>query len=158
MALIIQRTLLEQLRQHGEQAYPQEACGILLGVIAEDGIRVQSIMRCDNACSDLKHNRYQIGPADLFRAQREARTQGQDIVGFYHSHPDQPARWSLTDLAEAYWTGYAYVITSVEKGKAAATNAFLLSGEEQDKHFEDESMIVAEDFEDKTAGLGRERC
>ena len=151
MALIIQRALLEQLRQHGEQAYPQEACGVLLGVIAEDGIRVQSVMRCDNARSDSKHKRYQIGPSDLFRARREARTQGQDIVGFYHSHPHQPARWSLTDLAEAYWTGCAYVITSVEKGKAAVTNAFLLSGKEQDKHFEDEAMIIVEEFGNKTA-------
>src|SRR6266480_8049816 len=151
MALIIQRAFLEQLRQHGEQAYPQESCGILLGAIAEDGIRVQSVMRCDNTRSDSKHNRYQIDPADLFRAKREARTQGQDIVGFYHSHPDQPARWSLTDLAEAYWTGYAYVITSITKGKAAVTNAFLLSGKELDKHFEDEAMIIAEEFGNKTA-------
>ena len=155
MAIRIQRTLLEQLRRHGEEAYPQECCGILLGLFASDDIRVRRVMRCDNvrldsAGFDSPTNRYQIDPADLFRAQREGRAQGQEIVGFYHSHPDQPPRWSLTDLAEAYWTGCAYVITSVEKGKAAVTQAFRLAGTERDKHFQDEAMIVVDDSEDKT--------
>ena len=156
MALRIPQTLLEQLRQHGEETYPHECCGIMVGVFTEDGIRVQSLMRCGNTRTDSAHNRYQISPADLFRAQREAGAQGQEIVGFYHSHPDHPARWSSTDLAEAHWTGCAYVITSVDKGKAAITNAFLLSpnppaagglgaplpGVEQDKHFDDEAIII----------------
>jgi proteasome lid subunit RPN8/RPN11 len=64
-------------------------------------------------------------------------------VGFYHSHPDHPARWSATDLAEAHWTGCSYVITSVEEGRAALTNAFLLVGEEDGKHFDDEVYEVS---------------
>jgi proteasome lid subunit RPN8/RPN11 len=70
---------------------------------------------------------------------------GLDIVGFYHSHPDHPARWSATDLAEAHWTGCSYVITSVEKGHAELTNSFLLQDQEEAKHFEDEPLEVIED-------------
>jgi proteasome lid subunit RPN8/RPN11 len=66
-------------------------------------------------------------------------------VGFYHSHPDWPANWSSTDLDEAHWTGCSYVITSVERGRAGLTNSFLLLGEEQSKHFEDEVIEVSED-------------
>jgi proteasome lid subunit RPN8/RPN11 len=70
---------------------------------------------------------------------------GHDIVGFYHSHPDHPARWSATDLAEAHWTGCSYLITSVEKGRAVLTNSFLLLDQEEAKHFEDEPLEVIED-------------
>jgi proteasome lid subunit RPN8/RPN11 len=79
----------------------------------------------------------------LVKIQREGRERGFDIVGFYHSHPDHPARWSQTDLAEAHWIGCSYVITSVEKGKAVLTNSFLLTGStEEDKRFEDEKVQV----------------
>jgi proteasome lid subunit RPN8/RPN11 len=78
------------------------------------------------------------------RIQREGRERGCDIVGFYHSHPDHPARWSPTDLAEAHWIGCSYVITSVQKGKAMLTNSFVLAGTlEEDKRFEDEEVEVA---------------
>jgi proteasome lid subunit RPN8/RPN11 len=87
-------------------------------------------------------NRYQISPAELVRIQREAMLAGRDIVGFYHSHPDHPARWSATDLAEAHWTGCSYLITSVELGRAVLTNSFLLLGHEEEKHFEDELLDV----------------
>jgi proteasome lid subunit RPN8/RPN11 len=63
-------------------------------------------------------------------------------VGFYHSHPDWPPRWSSTDLEEAHWTGCSYVITSVERGKAAVTNSFLLCGGEAAKHFAEEAIEV----------------
>ena len=81
-------------------------------------------------------------PAELIRIQREAREAGHNIVGFYHSHPDWPARWSSTDLDEAHWTGCSYVITSIEKGKAAGTSSFLLRGGDEAKHFEEEAIEV----------------
>jgi len=65
-------------------------------------------------------------------------------VGFYHSHPDHPARWSPTDLAEAHWTGCSYVITSVENARAGQTNSFLLLDQEEAKHFEDEELDIIE--------------
>jgi proteasome lid subunit RPN8/RPN11 len=67
----------------------------------------------------------------------------EDIVGFYHSHPDHPAQWSQTDFAEAHWIGCSYVITSVAKGKSETTNSFLLDGStEEDKKFLNESIVV----------------
>lgn len=151
MALKIPRTLLEQLRKHGEETYPHECCGILVGEFSQDGKRVLSMIRSENTRTDSAHNRYQISPADLFRAQREADAQGQEIVGFYHSHPDHPARWSATDLAEAHWTGCSYVITSVEQGKAVLTNSFLLVGVDEVKRLEDEPLLVEEEVLNKTA-------
>jgi proteasome lid subunit RPN8/RPN11 len=133
------------IRRHGEETYPDECCGVLLGRIDEDGTRVvTSTVRCGNTRTDSAHNRYNIDPRDLVRVQREGRERGEDIIGFYHSHPDHPARWSPTDLAEAHWFGCSYVITSVEKGKAVLTNAFELSGnDEGDKQLVDEKLEVS---------------
>jgi proteasome lid subunit RPN8/RPN11 len=110
----------------------------------EDGVRaVSSIARAANTRTDSAHNRYNIDPKELIRIQREGRQRGEDIIGFYHSHPDHPAQWSKTDLAEAHWFSCSYVITSVEKGKAVLTNAFELTGsDENDKQLVDEQIVV----------------
>jgi proteasome lid subunit RPN8/RPN11 len=135
----------QALRLHGEETYPHECCGVLLGRFADDGSKaVSRIARCGNTREDSPHNRYHIDPKELVRIQREGRERGEDIVGFYHSHPDHPAQWSSTDLAEAHWFGCSYVITSVEKGVAAITNSFELAGvDESDKKFVDEASEVA---------------
>jgi proteasome lid subunit RPN8/RPN11 len=104
---------------------------------------VSRIVRCGNTRQDSPQNRYHIDPKELIRIQREGRERGEDIVGFYHSHPDHPAQWSVTDLAEAHWFGCSYVITSVIKGVATVTNSFELAGsEEGDKKFLDEKMEI----------------
>ena len=140
MPLLIPKPLYNDLRAHGEETYPHECCGILLGKSADDNITVHQLIRAGNTRTDSAHNRYNIAPQELIAAQREARKQGLDIVGFYHSHPDHPAQWSSTDFAEAHWFGCAYVITSVDgdktKGTAQITNSFLLTGtSEDDKAF-----------------------
>ncbi|HEX3354477.1 MAG: Mov34/MPN/PAD-1 family protein [Terriglobales bacterium] len=142
--LNIGRKAYESVRQHGEETYPHECCGVLLGQMDEDGVRsVSSVARAGNTRTDSAHNRYNIDPRELVRIQREARERGEDIIGFYHSHPDHPARWSPTDLAEAHWFGCSYVITSVEKGKASQTNSFELTGaDETDKKLVDEKVAV----------------
>jgi proteasome lid subunit RPN8/RPN11 len=133
----------EALRQHSEETYPHECCGVLLGRTEGDERVVTSIARAGNTRTDSAHNRYNIDPKELIRIQREGRERGEDIIGFYHSHPDHPARWSPTDLAEAHWFGCSYVITSVEKGKAAITNSFELTGsDEGDKELLDEKIEV----------------
>jgi proteasome lid subunit RPN8/RPN11 len=133
------------LRQHGEETYPYECCGVLLGQFGDDGSKtVTSIARAGNTRDDSPRNRYNIDPKELIRIQREGRARSEDIVGFYHSHPDHPARWSTTDLAEAHWFGCSYVITGVEKGKAAVTNSFQLNGvDEDDKSFVDERVEIS---------------
>ncbi len=141
----------EQLRRHGEQTYPHECCGVLLGVVDGDLREVREVVPAGNTRLDALHNRYSIDPRDLVRIQRQARERGLDIVGFYHSHPDHPAHWSPTDLAEAHWLGCSYVITSVESGRAAQTNSFVLAGDtEESKHFVDEEIATlnTEDTED----------
>jgi proteasome lid subunit RPN8/RPN11 len=142
--LNIRRKEYEALRQHGEETYPHECCGVLLGQIDEDGVRrVTSVARAGNTRTDSAHNRYNIDPKELIRIQGEGRERAEDIIGFYHSHPDHPAQWSPTDLAEAHWFGCSYVITSVEKGKAVLTNSFeLAGGDEDDKKLVDEKIEV----------------
>jgi proteasome lid subunit RPN8/RPN11 len=139
----------EALRAHGEETYPNECCGVLLGknIAGEDDgatiNHVQQIVRAGNTRTDSAHNRYHIAPQELVKIQRQARGLGLDIVGFYHSHPDHPAQWSKTDFAEAHWLGCSYIITSVEQGKAVLTNSFLLSGTgEDDKNFEDQAIQI----------------
>jgi proteasome lid subunit RPN8/RPN11 len=150
MPLRIPKSLFDQLREHGEQTYPHECCGVLVGDFGDADIKtVKSAVACGNTRTDSPQNRYHISPAELIRVQREAALVGQDILGFYHSHPDCPAKWSSTDLDEAHWTACSYVITSVENGKAALTNSFLLIGEEQSKHFADESIEVVESTQEQ---------
>ncbi|MEO6804206.1 MAG: M67 family metallopeptidase [Granulicella sp.] len=134
----------EALRTHGQETYPHECCGVLLGKnVAGEGNHVQQIVRAGNTRTDSAHNRYNIAPQELVKIQRQARGLELDIVGFYHSHPDHPAQWSQTDIAEAHWMGCSYIITAIEKGAAAITNSFLLKGTSEDnKRFEDESIEI----------------
>ena len=140
--------LYHSLRAHGERTYPHECCGVLLGRSAGDRNEVLETVKAGNTRTDSAHNRYQIAPVELIRIQRQARARSLDIVGFYHSHPDHPAQWSSTDIAEAHWLGCSYVITGVVGvaegvGKAEVTNSFLLRGTgEEDKRFEDEPIEI----------------
>src|ERR1700740_122807 len=133
----------EALRRHGEETYPHECCGVLLGEMNGDARRVTSVARCGNTRTDSPQNRYHIDPRELVRIQRQGRERGEDIIGFYHSHPDHPAQWSKTDMEEAHWIGFSDVITRVAEGKADMTNSFELTGsDEADKAFADERIEV----------------
>lgn len=133
----------EALRAHGEQTYPHECCGVLLGKADGEVNAVQQVVRAGNTRTDSAHNRYSISPVELIRIQREARTATLDIVGFYHSHPDHPAHWSPTDIAEAHWLGCSYVITRVGQVAAEETNSFRLQGtSEENKQFLDEAIEI----------------
>jgi proteasome lid subunit RPN8/RPN11 len=144
--LRLPQALYDQIRAHGEQTYPHECCGALLGRSTPEGWQVHSAVPAGNTRTDSAHNRYHIAPLELVKIEREARRQGFGIAGFYHSHPDHPAQWSNTDFAEAHWLGCSYVITEVARGKAAVTNSFLLAGAtEEDKRFEQETVVVEEE-------------
>jgi proteasome lid subunit RPN8/RPN11 len=157
--LRLTRQIYDAIRQHGEETYPHECCGVLLGRASVSGDSpdissvndVEDAVRAGNTRTDSAHNRYHIAPQELVKIQRLGRGRGLDIVGFYHSHPDHPAQWSQTDFAEAHWLGCSYVITAVEKGAAQKTNSFFLAGAtEEDKSFEDEEIAVGQ--------LETERC
>ena len=141
--LKISDPIYRQVREHGEETYPHECCGVLLGKALDGTNEVELAVRAGNTRTDSAHNRYHIAPQELIAIQRQARERDLDIVGFYHSHPDHPARWSSTDLNEAHWFGCSYVITSVEQGKAQHTNSFFLAGSgEDDKRFENEEIAL----------------
>src|SRR5215813_1427258 len=85
------------LRQHGEETYPHECCGVLLGRFADDGSKaVTRIARAGNTRDDSPHNRYHIDPIVLSRIQRQGRERGDDIRGFYHCPPARGLRWSFS--------------------------------------------------------------
>ncbi len=131
------------IRAHGEETYPHECCGALLGHDSPEGWHIVASVKAGNTRTDSAHNRYSIAPAELVQIEREARRQGLSIAGFYHSHPDHPAQWSPTDFAEAHWIGCSYIITAVAQGEATVTTSFMLAGRtEEDKRFEQETIQV----------------
>jgi proteasome lid subunit RPN8/RPN11 len=141
--LHLTRAVYDQIRAHGEQTYPNECCGALLGHSMAEGWKVEAAVPAGNTRTDSAHNRYNIAPLELVKIERNASRQGMNIAGFYHSHPDHPAQWSPTDLAEAHWLGCSYVITSVAGGRATITNSFLLAGgTEEEKRFELETIQI----------------
>jgi proteasome lid subunit RPN8/RPN11 len=141
--LYLPHAVFQEICAHGEETYPHECCGALLGRPSPRGWRVETAIRAGNTRTDSARNRYQIAPIELVKIERVARSRGLEIAGFYHSHPDHPAQWSATDFAEAHWLACSYVITEVAQGKAVVTNSFLLSGTtEEDKQFVQESIQV----------------
>ena len=118
----ISRAAMEAVKAHGAEGYPHEICGILVG---PRGSRTATdARRARNIIVDRARDRYEIDPRDHIRIQREADAGGQDIVGYYHSHPDHPAQASRFDTERA-WSGYVYLIVSVANGEAVDANAFM---------------------------------
>jgi proteasome lid subunit RPN8/RPN11 len=146
--LRIPKPAFEQLRRHGEDAWPHECCGILVGAVSASVKSVLRAMPVNNATRSDPHRSYQIAPLDLIRIERQARSERLEILGFYHSHPDHPAHPSASDLAEAHWLGCSYVITEIRQARAALTRSFHLAGSsEEGKHFEDEVIETIETTE-----------
>jgi proteasome lid subunit RPN8/RPN11 len=118
----IARAAMEAIKAHGAEGYPHEICGILVG---PRGSRTATeAKRARNIIVERARDRYEIDPRDHIRIQREADADGQDIVGYYHSHPDHPAQASRFDTERA-WSGYVYLIVSVASGEAVDANAFV---------------------------------
>jgi len=121
--------VLEAIRLQGKQTYPEECCGLLLGWSTERGNEISDIFPINNHSVDNRHRRYLIGASDYFKANREAQKKGVDIVGIYHSHPDHPAVPSATDLDQATFPGYTYLIVSVRAGEPAEMAAWSLAND-----------------------------
>ncbi len=119
--------ILDVIHVHGQATYPEECCGFLLGYATAEGNPVVAASPVENRRVENRERRYTITPHDYHAADRFARRQGLDIVGFYHSHPDHPARPSATDLAEATFSGYTYVIVSIRDGQATDLTAWSLA-------------------------------
>jgi proteasome lid subunit RPN8/RPN11 len=108
---------VKAIRDHGAATYPQECCGALLGRVGAEGERtVAEAWPLPNVADSGRERRFRIEAADYMRSEARAAAQGVGLLGFYHSHPDAPARPSLEDLAHA-WPNLDYVIVSIERGQ-----------------------------------------
>ena len=110
---------LATIGAHGERDYPYECCGLLIGSFADDGKKsVEEIYPISNAREEAdKRNRFLITPQEFMRGERHARSRQLDVIGIYHSHPDDMAEPSQFDLDHALPV-YSYIIVSVREGKA----------------------------------------
>src|SRR5580700_3560253 len=113
--LLLSKTIEQRIRAHGAKDYPNECCGAMLGSDAGVDRKVEALYPLTYRRDDSPRNRFSITPEDFRAAEREASEQGLDLLGWYHSHPDHPARPSEFDREHA-WPWYSYVIVSVETG------------------------------------------
>jgi proteasome lid subunit RPN8/RPN11 len=118
------------LRRMAAAAYPDEGCGVLVGVRGAELVEVVQVTQGRNLVDDRRRDRYELDPSDILRAERSARARNLDVVGFWHTHPDHPARPSRFDTERA-WADYVYVICGVTAAGVDALGAFELdpSGE-----------------------------
>jgi proteasome lid subunit RPN8/RPN11 len=137
----ITSALLREIYDHTEASYPYECCGLMVGV-SDGGDKMVRVFRtCLNLNTERAHDRYEMDPLCLLRAQREFENGPLDIIGIYHSHPDHPSRPSQTDTDRA-WPAYSYVIISVQKGTVSSVQSWVLN--EAEKRFLEEPLVVVE--------------
>jgi proteasome lid subunit RPN8/RPN11 len=137
MALLVSDEVLKKIWAHGEEHYPHEGAGLLLG--SEDGQRrVVDILPIENAREEeSRHNRYLITAQNMLKGERKAEELGLDVVGIFHSHPDHPNLPSEYDRDWAMpW--YSYIITSIQGGTVAGSRSWRLSDDRS--HFIEEPI------------------
>jgi proteasome lid subunit RPN8/RPN11 len=120
---------IKQIEAHGEQTFPHECGGMIIGRFETSKKTVVELLPMENAMDEAEqHNRVLILPKDVLKAERYARSQKLDVIGYYHSHPDHPAIPSQFDLDHALpvWT---YIIVSVESGKAVDVRAWEMEND-----------------------------
>jgi proteasome lid subunit RPN8/RPN11 len=125
------------IRKEGQMAYPNECCGILIGLLENDKRIVKESIAIKNAQTDeQQYHRFLIEPQDLMKAELAAQKKGFAVLGFYHSHPDCPAKPSQYDREHAF-VFYSYIILSVQEGKSKELKSWRLT---QDREFEIEEI------------------
>ena len=127
---------VRHIEREGSAAYPNECCGIFIG--REEGQRriVEILRPAGNAfAEDEKYHRFTISPRELMEADQEAGAAGKLVLGFYHSHPDHPARPSEYDRQHA-WPFYSYVIVAIAQGEAKEMTSWVLN--EVSEQFEEQ--------------------
>jgi proteasome lid subunit RPN8/RPN11 len=126
MKIIIPEDILKQIHNHGENAYPEEGAGLMLGSVTDGDRQVKDLIFLDNAREDgARHNRYLITAKDMLHGEREAERRDLSIIGIFHSHPDHPNQPSDFDREHALpW--YSYLITRIENGRALESRCWRL--------------------------------
>ncbi len=139
MSLQIPEELLSKIHAHGEQAYPEEGAGFMLGSDGDER-SVVDLLPLSNAREDAaRRNRYLFMPEDYMKAETQAERLGLSLIGVFHSHPDHPNRPSEfdRDWAQPY---FSYVITSVQSGKALESRSWRLA--EDRSEFQEEQITL----------------
>lgn len=122
--IVLRQAQVEAIRTHASEAYPDEACGLLVGRRDGDRREVLRVEPSANLADEPRH-RFEIDPALRFRLMRALRDSGEDILGHYHSHPDGPSAPSATDLAMAYEPDLVWLILGVSQGQPGRLTAHL---------------------------------
>lgn len=118
---------LEAIRREAARSYPHEGCGALLGPAS--GV-VDSTLPLPNTEEDAPRTRFVVSPRDYMAVEDQADARGVRLLGFWHSHPDHPARPSATDRKYA-WEGLLTVVIAVEKGEPRDITAWDVPGQDQ---------------------------
>jgi proteasome lid subunit RPN8/RPN11 len=139
--LKISSELADKIRAHGAQTYPHECCGALLGRDAEVADRrvyreIHALHPLVNRREDSPNNRFSVTSQDVLDAEKAARQQGLEVVGWYHSHPDHPARPSQYDRDHA-WPWYSYIIVSVANKVPEEMTSWRLADDRTEFEFEE---------------------
>jgi len=143
MSLGISDVILAQIHVHGEEAYPDEGAGFLLGTYDGEQRNVAQIFSTENAREDeARHNRYLVTPKDYLKAEITADRLGLSLIGVFHSHPDHPNEPSEFDREWAQ-PFFSYVITSVNEGKAVESRSWRLT-DDRSKFEEEDIQILTE--------------
>lgn len=137
--IILPQSLHEKIEQEGIAAFPNECCGIIYGHDTPEGRRVSRLEPVANEFEpDERYHRFSITPRDLINAEKSAAAHGELVLGFYHSHPDHPARPSEYDRVHA-WPFYSYIIVSIMTRKAADMTCWVL--DEQSEQFGEQKIV-----------------
>src|SRR5579862_4593023 len=139
--LLMSDKIAEEIRGHGSRDYPNETCGAMLGVDGADGNaesrEVRALFPLVNRRDDSPRNRFSVTADDVRAAERAAADQKLELIGWYHSHPDHPARPSEFDRDHA-WPWYSYVIVSVAAGQPRDMTSWRLADDRS--HFDPEEI------------------
>lgn len=113
--------------EHCKAVYPNEGCGILVGRRQRDDWLVMRAIPVPNRNEERSRDRFEISPRDYLRVEKEVRSEGMDIVGIFHSHPDVPPFPSMTD-AQFAWEGVLNIIVGVFNGQKVRIRAHIHDG------------------------------
>lgn len=127
---VLPSPVMKRIRNRAEEAYPEECCGFLAGRRDDVEVRVLEEVPARNVAAEENRNReFLVAPEALLDVMKTYRDRDEDVVGFYHSHPDHPAELSPTDLRFVrLWPRTVWLIVSVEDGSAGEARAWWLSG------------------------------
>jgi proteasome lid subunit RPN8/RPN11 len=129
MPLVLSGGAAADLRRFAVAAYPEEGCGVLIGQSGGAEVSVVEATSGRNLVTDRRRDRYELDPGAIVAAERSARERGLDVVGFWHTHPDHPARPSGFDTERA-WSEYVYIIIRVGAAGVEEIRAYALQEEQ----------------------------